>query len=195
MATLAHLQTAEEADSIAIKEINGIRIAILAYTYGTNGINQPKNREYMVNYLKQANIISDIQRANKIADFIIVCMHWGDEYALRENKSQIKFARQMHGAGANLVIGHHPHVTQGYKNILYKGRDGDENKGVVYSLGNFISGQTQAHTSDGYVLVAIIRKDNEKARASLDKFEIIPIKMSRPIVKGHRSYLVEAVSL
>lgn len=180
----------EAARNISVEEIKGIRVAMLAYTYGTNGIRLPKGHGYMVNYLETAKVISDIKKACSISDFIVVCVHWGDEYSLKENKQQIELAKQMHAAGADLIIGHHPHVVQG-SSVSEAGDNQKSGKKVVaYSLGNFISGQSRRNTDEGEILIANIKKDKTDDRAIITSFSLEPTKVSRFIKKGRLSYMV-----
>ncbi|MBQ9437318.1 MAG: CapA family protein, partial [Lachnospiraceae bacterium] len=71
----------EDQNQIRVLEKNGIKIAILNYTYGTNGIQMPKGKPYLVDYLSEARIREEAAKAKEIADFVIVCPHWGTEYS------------------------------------------------------------------------------------------------------------------
>jgi len=180
--------TPQAAEKITVKRINGVDVAILAYTYGTNGIPLPRGREYMVNIIDESKIISDIKKALAISEFIIVSLHWGDEYALKENKGQIELAKILHKAGADLIIGHHPHVVQGMQDFTQAGQ---AKKLTFYSLGNFISGQTKKNTDRGYILRATISKNDNEAKARLVDYELVKTIVKRPVRNGIRSYSVE----
>lgn len=124
-------------ENIYVYEKNGMKIAILNYTYGTNGISLPGGMPYLVNLLKEQKVRSDIQKAEEIADFTIVCPHWGTEYNLGTSASQKKWAQIFLEEGVDLVIGAHPHVIEPIEWLS------DENGNemlVYYSLGNFING-------------------------------------------------------
>lgn len=126
-----------QEDYLYLYEQNGITVAILNYTYGTNGINPPSDMPYVVNYLEEDKVISDIQRAEELADFTIVCPHWGTEYVLEETKMQRSWAQIFLENGADLVIGTHPHVIEPVEWLT----DEDEHEMLVYySLGNFVNG-------------------------------------------------------
>lgn len=80
--------SSEMQDSICVKEVNGIKIAILNYTYGTNGISMPSDMPYAVNLLDKEKIARDIELAKTQSDFIVVCPHWGIEYTNEFNREQ-----------------------------------------------------------------------------------------------------------
>lgn len=140
LAVLGVHQTQEDYDNnnVYIYEQEGVRIAILNYTYGTNGIPLPKGREYMVNLLDEAKMESDIEYARENADFVIVCPHWGTEYVYEPDSSQKYWARFFADRGVDLVIGTHPHVIEPVEWV--QGNDGHFTL-VYYSLGNFVSNQ------------------------------------------------------
>ena len=121
----------EEQNTIDIVESKGMRIAILNYTYGTNGIPLPSDMPYAVNLLEEQQVISDLEAAEAQADFTVVCPHWGIEYQLEETAEQQRWAKLMVEHGADLIIGTHPHVIEPYEEV-----DGVP---VYYSLGNFIN--------------------------------------------------------
>ena len=121
----------DEQNAIDIVEAKGMRIAILNYTYGTNGIPLPSDMPYAVNLLEEQQVISDLEAAEEQADFTVVCPHWGIEYQLEETAEQQRWAKLMVEHGADLIIGTHPHVIEPYEEV-----DGVP---VYYSLGNFIN--------------------------------------------------------
>lgn len=119
-----------------IYEKDGMKIAILNYTYGTNGIALPKDMPYSVSLLKEEKVKADLERAEAEADFTIVCPHWGVEYSHEASAEQKKWAKLMVEHGADLIIGTHPHVIQPVEWV----EDGMGKKALVYySLGNFIN--------------------------------------------------------
>ncbi|MDR2586005.1 MAG: CapA family protein, partial [Prevotellaceae bacterium] len=86
--------------------IKGIRIAFLAYSYGTNGFTVPK--PYVVNLIDTAIISKDINKAKRLSpDFIIACMHWGEEYQIEPNARQKELAKFLHDSGVDIIIGAH----------------------------------------------------------------------------------------
>ncbi|MBN1598979.1 MAG: CapA family protein [Bacteroidales bacterium] len=135
-----------------IIERNNILIALLNYTYGTNGLNiQPP---LIINRIDTAQIDVDIEKAKLIdPDFIIACMHWGIEYERIENESQKELAEFLIEKGVDIIIGSHPHVVQP---VRYLTNDSDTTSGypVFYSLGNFVSNQ-RAQYKDGGIIAEI----------------------------------------
>lgn len=128
----------EEQDTdIYVYEQDGMKIAILNYTYGTNGISTPKGMPYIVNYLDEEKIIADLAIANEIADFVIVCPHWGTEYRLEPDASQKRYTQLFLENGVDLVIGAHPHVIEP---VEWVSDDAGNKMLVYYSLGNFLNG-------------------------------------------------------
>ncbi len=127
----------EQDENIYVYEQDGIRIAILNYTYGTNGIPTPKGMPYIVNYLEEDKVIADLAIANRIADFLIVCPHWGTEYVLEADQSQKKWTQLFLENGVDLVIGAHPHVIEP---VEWVSDDAGNQMLVYYSLGNFLNG-------------------------------------------------------
>lgn len=131
---------------------NGIRIALLSYTYGTNGIDVSDKYPYAVHYLPEdasegAGLTADIQAARNDADFVVVFAHWGDEYETSVSDYQRSMASLMGKAGADVIIGSHPHVVQ--ETELVDRPDGGKTL-VYYSLGNFIADQSKVKkSSDG----------------------------------------------
>ncbi len=126
---------------------NGFTLALLNYTYGTNGI--PVTKPNIVNLIDTAVIRRDLQHAKKMTpDLIIVFMHWGNEYQRQPSKQQKQLAEFCLRHGANLVIGAHPHVLQSME------WNADKQQVIVYSLGNFISGQRDRYR-DGAAMVSV----------------------------------------
>ena len=118
-------------DSFPVIEKNGITVAILNYTYGTNGISPPSDMPYAVSMLNKERVIAQLDLAEETADFTIVCPHWGVEYNLGVSADQEKWAKLFIEHGADAVIGTHPHVIEPLK--IY------DDVPVYYSLGNFVN--------------------------------------------------------
>jgi poly-gamma-glutamate capsule biosynthesis protein CapA/YwtB (metallophosphatase superfamily) len=136
-------------------------IALLNYTYGTNGITVPE--PVIVNILDKNLITSDIIKAkNNKADIIILFLHWGTEYDTIPSKSQIELAEYFFSIGADLIIGSHPHVLQ--KMVWLKNSSGRKDGIVVYSLGNFVSNQQKPKTDGG----SMVRVEFTRAKNSFN---------------------------
>lgn len=143
--------------------VNGFRLAILNYTYGTNGITL--QGPAIVNYIDTDNIVRDCARARGVgAELVCVCIHWGDEYHLLPNQSQKSMADKLVSMGVDLVIGGHPHVIQPME--MRRRPDGSQAL-VVYSLGNFLSGMKTDDTRGGAMVRVRLKRDS-KGRALVD---------------------------
>ena len=124
-------------DTITVLEQNGIKIAVLNYTYGLNGIALPSDMPYAVNLLDEEKVKADIASAKEQSDFVVVCPHWGTEYSLQPDSMEKKWTKIFAESGADLVLGTHPHVIEPIERVE------DETTGhqmlVYYSLGNFVN--------------------------------------------------------
>lgn len=136
IAVIGMQDTAEEQGDIYVYERYGMRIAILNYTYGTNGIPLPEDMPYAVNLLDKEKIAADVEKAKDLADFVVLCPHWGTEYVLTESKAQRRWAEFFLECGVDLVIGTHPHVIEPVE--LFTDDAGNEML-VYYSLGNYVN--------------------------------------------------------
>lgn len=163
---LDHMGTArskEEQDTILVKDVNGIKIAFLAYTYGTNGISIPSGKEYSVNLIDKDLIKDHIALAKQQeVDVICVNMHWGAEYRLTPHSTQEELADFLFENGVDVILGSHPHVLEPMEKRTITLEDGSTKDGfVIYSLGNFVSGQIYANTKSTVILDIQITKDSE----------------------------------
>lgn len=132
---------------------NGFRIALLNYTYGTNGIKPGTNN--IVNYIDKDIISQDILSAKaRHPDIIIACMHWGIEYQSLPNKEQRELADWLLEQGVTHIIGSHPHVIQ----PMELRKEGNQENIVVYSLGNFISNMSATNTDGGLIFTLQLEK-------------------------------------
>lgn len=139
---------------------NGMSVALLNYTYGTNGIRIPY--PVIVDSLDQIKVIKDIEKARgKNADIVILFVHWGTEYDTIPSKTQNNLAELFLSKGADLIIGSHPHVLQ--KMVWTKNGSGSDAV-VAYSLGNFVSNQRQPKTDGGSILRIELAKENGSSK-------------------------------
>ncbi len=137
----------------------GVSLALLNYTYGTNGINVPQ--PVIVNKIDRDIIASDIEKAkSNNPDLIILFLHWGNEYDTIPSRSQTDLAEFLLNCGADLVIGSHPHVLQ--KMIWTKRNEVSKDRIIVYSLGNFISNQRKPKTDGGAMVRIEYIRENGK---------------------------------
>ena len=155
---------------------NGIKIALLNYTYGTNGI--PTAPPTIVNKINWHTIKRDLKKAKKRnPDCIIVMVHWGDEYQLIENTEQRKLADWLAKQGVHLVIGAHPHVVQPIiEKVVKKEENNQIHKSLIaYSLGNFVSNQDKRNTDGGILLEIDITKNLRQDSTYVADAHFIPV--------------------
>lgn len=140
-------------------EKNNIKIAIINYTYGTNGI--PPNSPNIVNYLEKERISKDVDAVNTLIkpDQIIAFVHWGDQYKDLPNTTQKKWFNYFKSLGVNIVIGAHPHVLQPME--WHSKTALNSESLVVYSLGNFVSHQRTFPRDGGAVLKLSLKKSDD----------------------------------
>lgn len=146
---------------------NNFRIALLNYTYGTNGLaaEQPN----VVNYIDTLRIAADMETAkNMDADYIVTCIHWGDEYSITENASQRHLAAFLAKHGSNLIVGTHPHVVQPVAKIAVTANDSIP---VAFSLGNFVSNQRERYRNGGIALEITLTKTGRAIELQSLKYE------------------------
>lgn len=154
-----------------ILEKKGFKIALLNYTYGTNGI--VVKPPYIVNRIDKETISKDITKA-KLAepDYIICTIHWGTEYARTENAKQRNLARYLLDNGVDAIVGSHPHVVQPIRIEKCNVSDSINRCPVVYSMGNFVSNQ-RAQYKDGGVM-AELRLSKQNGQIKFDSIAYLP---------------------
>lgn len=135
------------ANNPLMLEANGIRIALLNYTYGTNGL--PFKYPAMVNLIDEQKLIQDITYTKTLSpDFILVYFHWGNEYQSYPSSQQISLATKCRELGVDAVIGSHPHVLQPMQYFPTTDSTGPSHL-TVYSLGNYVSNQRDRYKDGG----------------------------------------------
>jgi len=162
---------------------NGIRIAMLNYTYDLNGLTA--QHPNIINLIDEKQMYDDIQMAKQLnPDIIITYMHWGEEYWLKPSKRQKELADFLIKNGVRLVIGSHPHVVQ----PIDIQRDSDSIKNiVVYSLGNFISNQSKPNTDGGMMVNIEISKDHN-GNVNIDKCDYSLVWVYKHPENGKNKY-------
>jgi poly-gamma-glutamate synthesis protein (capsule biosynthesis protein) len=154
---------------------NGFKIALLNYTYGTNGV--PTEAPTIVNLIDKEQMAKDLAEAvARKPHYIIAIMHWGLEYQLTENAEQRDLAQFLIRNGADMVIGSHPHVVQPIRTEKVAMPDGTQKEAlVVYSLGNFISNQQQPHTDGGILFQVDLLKTKGSPAVRIGQHGMIPV--------------------
>lgn len=178
---ISHLgtyKTAEEQEKLLIKNVKGVKIAFLNYTYGTNGIPLPNGKEFCVNLIDKDLIKKQIEQAKEQkVDMIVACMHWGTEYRTTANSEQEKLANFLFKNGVDVILGNHPHVLEPMEKKTINLEDGStKDVFVIYALGNFTADQRDEITRDSAILNLTITK-NSVGKISIDKVDYVPIYM------------------
>ena len=161
-----------DRDSIRIFDIKGIKVAFLAYTFGTNGNKVPKS--YLINIIDTSLIHKDIKAArNKGAEIVLVHFHFGKEYQRYPNDYQKNIVNAAISFGADLIIGGHPHVIEPV--YYFKTFDPNLDSGfAAYSLGNFLSNQRWRYSDAGVILTIKIEKKIPENKFYISSVEYTP---------------------
>ena len=169
----------ESSKNYLIKDVNGIKIGFLAYTYGTNGIPVPSGKNYCINLISDNKILSDLTALKSLnPDIIAVFMHWGQEYVQKPVAEQERLANLLFENGTDIIIGSHPHVLEKMEKRSITLPDGKTKDGfVIYSLGNFISGQVKEYTKQSIILNLKLTKHGEDSSITIDEATYTPIYM------------------
>ncbi|MBP2242280.1 poly-gamma-glutamate synthesis protein (capsule biosynthesis protein) [Cytobacillus eiseniae] len=141
-----------------------IKVAYLSYTYGTNGIPVPSGKDYLVNLIDKEAMKEEIHRANNKADVIVMSIHWGNEYQRYPTVDQKELAQFLVDEGVDIIFGHHPHVLQPMEWLTTA--DGTDAL-VVYSLGNFLSGQNNKYKDIGGMATINVTKTIDQSGTSI----------------------------
>jgi poly-gamma-glutamate synthesis protein (capsule biosynthesis protein) len=168
-----------------IVNVKGIKIAFLDYTYGTNGI--PVQGNVIVNLLDQQQIERDIALARERgADAICVNLHWGIEYQLKPVAAQRTLADWLVSQGVDLIIGGHPHVVEPME--MRYSQEYDKNVLLVYSMGNFISNQSDIDTRGGAMVKVSMRLENGKPVIVEPRYKLFFVQ--KPVAHGENYVLI-----
>lgn len=169
----------ESQNTILYKYVKGVKIAFLSYTYGTNGIAVPSGKDYCINLIDKDLISKQLQLAKEgDPDLICVSMHWGQEYRTTPTQEQEELADFLFQNGVDIILGNHSHVLEPMEQKTVTLEDGTtKNCFVIYSLGNFISGQTKELTKDTAILNLTITKKGETGEVTIDGTSYTPLYM------------------
>lgn len=198
-AGLAHVgsyRTQEELDAnhgVVVADVGGISVAFLGYTYGTNGITIPEDRDFCLNRfntdyagecstLDQEGLSQALSYAEGLGtDLIAVIIHWGIEYQTQQNEYQTQVADFLISHGADVILGSHSHVPQPMETRTVTLEDGSTRSGFVsYSLGNFVSNQSPATVNVNYtdttaVLNLELTKNPETGETTVSDVSYVPL--------------------
>lgn len=194
-AGISHVGTSrspEEQNTILIKDVNGIKIAFLSFTYGTNGISIPSSKDYCINLIDKDLILKQLALAKELSpDLICVNMHWGIEYQTKQNSSQEELADFLFKNDVDVILGSHPHVLQPMEKRTVTLDDGSSKECfVIFSLGNFMSGQTATNTRNSVILNLSFTKNGDSGKTSIDSVSYVPIYMYKSSNGSKQRYKV-----
>jgi len=167
-------RTPQERQGTTIVEVEGIRIGFVAATYGINSNHKsvPDEMEGLAWLDFDSEVMAqEIQKTKEAgADFVIACMHWGYERTTSPNGTQKKMAQALADAGADLILGHHPHVSQKVEWI----ESGDRKVLCFYSLSNFISNMYAPQADTGYIGYITLRQKAGQGEVTIDSASYLP---------------------
>ena len=180
----------EDQDSIRIFQINSIKIAILAYSENTNGVSIPKGKNFIINLIDEERIKQDILLArNKNVDLVLVHLHYGPEYNREPSDYQKEIVRKIIEAGADIIIGGHPHVIQPFECFQTNNTKLDSGF-VAYSLGNFISNQRWRYSDAGVILNIQISKNLFTDSVYINDINYIPTWVFKGNTENGKEYII-----
>ena len=170
-AVLGAFRTEEESTQLCILEKQGIRFGFLSYTYGLNGYQLPSDKQWKIALIDETKIQNDLAAIRPECDYLIVSMHWGNEYQTTESSYQNELAQLLCEGGADLIIGTHPHVLQPMK---WLEREDGHKTLCAYSLGNFVSNQHKRATMLGGILEVELLFEEDGTLKEITSAGVIP---------------------
>lgn len=183
-------QSQNDRDSIRIFNINGINIAFISYSYGTNGNPIPKGNNFLINLIDTLQIKQDILSARmKGSEIVFVYFHFGNEYQKSPNTYQKNIVKKTIEYGADIIVGSHPHTIQPYE--LFKTNNGKIDTGLIaYSLGNFISNQRWRYSDAGVILNIELTKNIINNSIFISNINFIPTWVYKGEINDKKEYLI-----
>ena len=160
----------EDKNTPIVKEINGIKVGFLGYTYGLNGLIVPEDKEWLVSMIDKEQMKIDMEALSKVSDIQMVAMHWGVEYSTSISEEQKDLTKYLNELGAEVIIGTHPHVIEPAE--IYHGENQDTL--VYYSLGNYTSAQDVAPRMVGGMASFTVNYDPNTFKTSFTDVKFIP---------------------
>lgn len=162
-----------------IIEKNNIKVGFLAYTYGTNGVPLPKDKPFLVSLTDTEVMAEEIDALRPLCDFLVVSMHWGNEYDHTPTRRQEELARFLAARDVDLVIGHHPHVLQPLRALPREAAAPERQAPPTvcfFSLGNFLSAQNEPPRLLGGMMRLSIKKEaSPPHRVTVEEAELLPL--------------------
>ena len=167
-------ESKEAAEEISVIKCKKLKLAMLNYTYGLNGIELPSDKQYLVDVFDEDKAREDIKKAKELADVVIAVMHVGVEYDMDVDEETQQWVDIFLEEGVDIVIGSHPHVVRTMETLT--GEDGHKML-VYYSLGNFTSTQNDLPSLLGAMAKITIRKDMKTGEIQIPEHEFVPLLM------------------
>jgi poly-gamma-glutamate synthesis protein (capsule biosynthesis protein) len=187
MLTTGTARSKEESEQILHFKKDTINMALLSYSFSTNGWPIPEEHPYSINMIDEVKIVQDIKKAkSEGAEIVMIGVHWGLEYHLNENSHQRRLTDIMFKAGADIVLGTHPHVLQPFEHKKMIDDSGiEKDKFIIYSQGNFISGQRTYPRAIGMYINFDISKVGQEA-AFVKSVSVMPTYVTSKYRDGQR---------
>jgi len=179
-----------DRDSIRIFSLNGIKLGVVNFTYGTNGQLPSAQNKFMLNIIDSAQFANDISLARKAgADVVLAFFHFGPEYAREPSEFQKNVVSKTIECGADIIVGAHPHVLQTVE--TYKTKNTKLDSGVVaWSLGNFISNQKDHYCDAGAIINLSITKNHTKDSIRISSVSFIPTWVYRGTNEKKKKHII-----
>ena len=188
---LATIGVTVDNSGILVKEVNGIKVALLAYAYGFNGLEESLTQAEYDTYLKDLSldkVEAEIKEAESLADITIVMPQSGVEYSLEPTEEQQTVYRKMIDFGADIIFGGHPHVAEPTEIIE---KDG-EKKFIIYSMGNLLSNQRYETVNNNYWtergVIPEVEISKEGQRTYLSQIALHPTWVSKEPIPDRTYY-------
>ncbi len=163
----------EEFYQVESNTVNGLKIGYVGATSYTNGLSLPEGSSLTYILTSEEDLLqAKIEAAREVCDLVVVNIHWGNEYATEPTQEQRELAQKMLNWGADVILGHHPHVLQ---TIEYLPKYDGEQGLVIYSLGNFISAQDQGMRMIGGMLNYTLTKHYDTNTVTVDNVSFEPV--------------------
>jgi len=163
----------DDRNNIRVNTVNGLTFSYLSYTESLNGYSPPADTVFEIGDANDVDaMIAEIAKAKAISDVCVVFLHWGIENSSVIEDAQRETAKELAEAGADIIVGTHPHVLRGVE--IIERADGSETV-CAYSLGNFISAQSVPKNLIGGILTLDIVKDGRSGAITFENVGLIPI--------------------
>lgn len=184
--TTGTFKSQQESQHYLIKDLHGVKVGYLAYSYSTNGIPVPADKPYFYNFLDREKIIRDITALRPQVDLVVVILHWGVEYSPYPTAQQRQMAKELFTKGADVILGSHPHVIQPMETMKINGKD----KFVIYSMGNSMGNQNGVERNSGVILNLQFAKNLTDGATILTSVNYTPIYIHPYYIGQKRTFRV-----